>query len=65
MVTEFIEFTNDQGTRMRYYYPDFGKSGKPAKWICVQQNNEWIPLRKATNEDIRQINQAIVESYHK
>jgi hypothetical protein len=63
-VAKYINFTDHTGQRCRYMYPDIGRSGKPAKWVCVLVEGEWRPIRKANNQDIAAINQEVVKAHH-
>jgi hypothetical protein len=48
---------------MKYFYPD--SSHGYAGWICYKHpEGQWVTLRKATEDDLRRINKAVVEAHH-
>lgn len=57
-----VTFHHSEHGTLRYIYPQ----QSPLDGMLLKQNeiNEWVPLRKATQEDISDINTAIGRSHH-
>jgi hypothetical protein len=51
------------GKEMQYIYPDAGHWR--AGWIVAKtKGGQWETWRKATDDDIAQLNQAVAEAHH-
>lgn len=56
-------FDNATKKRMKYVYPD--TKHWTAGWILYKHpEGKWVTLRKATDDDITRISQAVVEAHH-
>lgn len=56
-------FDNATKKRMKYVYPD--SKHWAAGWILYKHpDGQWVTLRKATQQDIERISQAVIEAHH-
>ncbi len=56
-------FSQTQNKNMRYLYPDCGHHW--AGWILYKHpDGHWVSFRKATQADIRELNEAVVKGHH-
>jgi len=56
-------YDGNSGRSMKYVYPD--TKHPAAGWLLYKHpDGQWVTLRKATEDDIRQINEAVVAAHH-
>ena len=56
-------YDNATGKHMKYVYPD--SPHWTAGWILYKHpDGQWVTLRKATDDDINRISQAVIEAHH-
>lgn len=72
MKTDFVNtltgvtfYDRASSRKMKYIYPDCPH--ETAGWILFLHASgaEWVPLRKASEEDIAHINKAVIQAHHK
>jgi hypothetical protein len=52
------------GKQMKYCYPDCPRESLRGWILYKHPDGQWVTLRKATDDDIRRINEAVIHGHH-
>jgi hypothetical protein len=52
------------GKQMMYCYPDCERESLRGWILYKHPDGQWVTLRKATDDDIKRINSAVVDAHH-
>lgn len=55
---------NANGKEVKYCYPDCERESLRGWLLYKHPDGQWVSLRKATDDDIKRINEAVVYAHH-